>query len=253
MNAPQRHVGEHLRDWRTRRRMSQMDLALEAEISTRHLSFLETGRAQPSREMVLHLSDQLEIPLRERNVILVAAGYAPVFPERNLDAPELASARRAVDLILKAHEPYPALVVDLRWNLVAANAAALPLLDGVDPELLSPPLNVIRASLHPRGLAPRIAAGDPDAAATRDKAAGQEPHQGGLARPVGAEQGHGLAPRQHEVDPVEDRAAAVREGEVAELRRGIGHHAVTTAELCGFPEEGPRCEGEHPTGPAGRG
>jgi transcriptional regulator with XRE-family HTH domain len=157
MNATQRHVGEHIRDWRTRRRMSQMDLALEAEISTRHLSFLETGRSQPSREMVLLLSDQLEIPLRERNVILVAAGYAPVFPERNLDAPELASARRAVDLILKAHEPYPALVVDLRWNLVAANAAALPLLDGVAPELLTPPLNVIRASLHPRGLAPRIA------------------------------------------------------------------------------------------------
>ena len=157
MNAPQKNVGEHLREWRTRRRLSQMDLALEAEISTRHLSFLETGRAQPSREMVLHLSDQLEIPLRERNVILVAAGFAPVFPERALDAPELAAARRAVDLILKAHEPYPALVVDLRWNLVAANAAALPLLDGVDPELLSPQVNVMRASLHPKGLAPRIA------------------------------------------------------------------------------------------------
>jgi len=157
MIAPQKNVGEHLRQWRTRRRMSQMDLALEAEISTRHLSFLETGRAKPSREMVLHLSDQLEIPLRERNVILVAAGYAPVFPERSLDAPELASARRAVDVILKAHEPYPALVVDLRWNLVAANAAALPLLDGVDPELLSPQVNVMRASLHPKGLAPRIA------------------------------------------------------------------------------------------------
>jgi transcriptional regulator with XRE-family HTH domain len=157
MNAPQKNVGEHIREWRTRRRMSQMDLALEAEISTRHLSFLETGRAQPSREMVLHLADQLEVPLRERNVILVAAGFAPVFPERSLDSPELASARRAVDVILKAHEPYPALVVDLRWNLVAANAAAMPLLDGVDPELLSPQVNVIRASLHPKGLAPRIA------------------------------------------------------------------------------------------------
>ena len=134
-----------------------MDLALEAEISTRHLSFLETGRAHPSREMVLHLAEQLEIPLRERNVILVAAGFAPVFAERSLDAPELTAARRAVDVILKAHEPYPALVVDLRWNLVAANAAALPLLEGVDPELLSPQVNVIRASLHPRGLAPRIA------------------------------------------------------------------------------------------------
>lgn len=150
-------VGEHIRDWRTRRRMSQLDLALEAEISTRHLSFVETGRAQPSREMVLHLSEQLEIPLRERNVILVAAGFAPVFPERSLEAPELAAARRAVELILKAHEPYPALVVDLQWNLVAANAALEPMLAGVAAHLLGPPLNVIRVSLHPEGLAPRIA------------------------------------------------------------------------------------------------
>lgn len=157
MITPRKPVGEHLRDWRTRRRMSQLDLALEAEISTRHLSFLETGRAQPSREMVLHLSDQLEIPLRERNVILMAAGFAPVFPERSLEAPELAAARRAVDVILRAHEPCPALVVDLRWNLVAANAAIEPLLAGVDAELLKPPLNVMRISLHPLGLAPRIA------------------------------------------------------------------------------------------------
>jgi hypothetical protein len=134
-----------------------MELALEDEISTRHLSFVETGRAQPSREMLLHLSDQLEIPLRERNVILVAAGFAPVFPERSLEDPKLAAARRAVDVILKAHEPYPALVVDLRWNLVAANEAVGPLLIGVDPELLAPPLNVMRVSLHPKGLAPRIA------------------------------------------------------------------------------------------------
>ncbi|WP_293908188.1 helix-turn-helix transcriptional regulator [Phenylobacterium sp.] len=157
MTTPHKPVGDHLREWRMRRRMSQMDLALEAEISTRHLSFLETGRAQPSREMVLHLSDQLEVPLRERNVILVAAGFAPVFPERSLADPGLAAARRAVDVILKAHEPYPALVVDLRWNLVAANAAIAPLMAGVDPELLAAPLNVIRVSLHPKGLAPRIA------------------------------------------------------------------------------------------------
>ena len=157
MNTPHKPVGEHLREWRTRRRMSQMDLALEAEISTRHLSFLETGRAQPSREMVLHLADQLEVPLRERNVILVAAGFAPVFPERALDDPGLAAARRAVDVILTAHEPYPALAVDLRWNLVAANAAIEPMLAGVDPALLSGSVNVIRLSLHPKGLAPRIA------------------------------------------------------------------------------------------------
>src|SRR3989344_1496141 len=158
MISPHKPVGEHLRDWRTRRRMSQLDLALEAEISTRHLSFLETGRAQPSREMLLHLSDQLEIPLRERNVILVAAGFAPVFPERSLEAPELAGAPRpAVVVILKAPEPSPALVVDLRWNLVAANAAVAPLLEGVDPALLGPTLNVMRLTLHPKGLAPRIA------------------------------------------------------------------------------------------------
>jgi transcriptional regulator with XRE-family HTH domain len=157
MIANNKPVGDHLREWRMRRRLSQLDLALEAEISTRHLSFLETGRAQPSREMVLHLSDQLEIPLRERNVILVAAGFAPVFPERSLEDPQLAAARRAVDVILKAHEPYPALVVDLRWNLVAANGAVGPLLVGVDAELLAPPLNVMRVSLHPKGLAPRIA------------------------------------------------------------------------------------------------
>src|SRR4029453_1114154 len=146
MTANHKPVGDHLREWRMRRRMSQMDLALEAEISTRHLSFLETGRARPSREMVLHLSDQLEIPLRERNVILVSAGFAPVFPERSLDAPELAAARRAVDVILKAHEPYPALVVDLRWNRAAANAAVGPLIDGVDAELLTNSLNVVRLS-----------------------------------------------------------------------------------------------------------
>ena len=157
MTTPHKPVGDHLREWRMRRRMSQMDLALEAEISTRHLSFLETGRARPSREMVLLLSEQLEVPLRDRNVILVAAGFAPVFPERSLDDPGMTAARRAVDVILKAHEPYPALVVDLRWNLVAANAAVAPLLEGVDPSLLAGPINVIRLSLHPKGLASRIA------------------------------------------------------------------------------------------------
>ncbi|MBW8816184.1 MAG: helix-turn-helix transcriptional regulator [Caulobacterales bacterium] len=157
MTQLQKPVGEHLREWRMRRRLSQLDLALEAEISTRHLSFLETGRAQPSREMVLNLTDQLEIPLRERNVILVAAGFAPLFPERRLDDPDLTAARRAVDVILKAHEPYPALVVDLQWNLVAANATVAPLIAGLPDELMGPPLNVVRISLHPRGLAPRIA------------------------------------------------------------------------------------------------
>ena len=137
--------------------MSQLDLALEAEISTRHLSFLETGRSTPSREMLLRLAEQLDIPLRERNVLLNAAGYAPVFQERELDDPALTVAREAVDLVLKGHQPYPALAVDRLWNLVAANDAVQPLLEGADPALLQPPVNVMRLALNPRGLAPRTA------------------------------------------------------------------------------------------------
>ena len=149
-------VGDHLREWRQRRRLSQLDLACEAEISTRHLSFVETGRAQPSRDMVLRLADQLEIPLRERNVILVAAGFAPVFPQRALDDPALAAARRAVDLILAGHEPHPALAVDRGWNLVAANRMVAPMMAMADEDLLKGPINVLRVSLHPRGLARHI-------------------------------------------------------------------------------------------------
>lgn len=152
-----RPVGEYLREWRQRRRMSQLDLALEAEISTRHLSFMETGRAMPSREMVLHLAERLAIPLRERNALLVAAGYAPLFPERKLDDPALQAARRAMDLVLAGHEPYPALAIDRHWNLVASNKALPPFLRGVDASLLTPPVNVLRLSLHPEGVAPRIA------------------------------------------------------------------------------------------------
>jgi transcriptional regulator with XRE-family HTH domain len=150
-------VGNLLRVWRQRRRMSQLDLACEADISTRHLSFVETGRAQPSREMLMHLAERLEVPLRERNALLVAAGYAPVFPERPLDDPALLSARKAVDLVLAGHEPYPALAIDRHWTLVAANAVVPRLLAGADPSLLQPPVNVLRLSLHPAGLAPRIA------------------------------------------------------------------------------------------------
>jgi transcriptional regulator with XRE-family HTH domain len=156
MTSTLKPVGAHLREWRNRRRMSQLDLSLDAEISTRHLSFVETGRSQPSRGMVLALAERLAIPLRDRNVILVAAGFAPVFPERSLDDPDLQAARRAVDLVLKGHEPFPALAVDRRWTLVSANDAVTPLLAGVDPVLLAPPVNVLRLSLHPGGLAPRI-------------------------------------------------------------------------------------------------
>lgn len=148
--------GEHLREWRQRRRMSQLDLASEAEISTRHLSFVETGRSVPSREMVLRLAERLDVPLRERNAMLVAAGYAPMYRERPLNDPALAAARQAVELILKSHEPYPAIAVDRHWNLLAGNAMVPHLLAGVDPSLLQPPTNVLRLSLHPKGLAPRI-------------------------------------------------------------------------------------------------
>jgi transcriptional regulator with XRE-family HTH domain len=150
-------VGELLREWRQRRRLSQLDLALEAEISTKHLSFVESGRAQPSRDMVLHLAERLEVPLRERNMLLVAAGFAPVYRERPLQDPALTSARQAVDLVLKGHEPYPALAVDRHWAMVAANGAVGRLLSGADPSLLQQPVNVLRLSLHPKGLAPRIA------------------------------------------------------------------------------------------------
>ena len=151
-------IGERLRAWRQRRRRSQLDLALDAEVSQRHLSFVESGRAAPSREMVLRLAATLDVPLRERNALLLAAGYAPVYPERPLDAPSMAAARDAVDRILRAHMPFPALAVDRHWNIVAANEAVAPLLAGAeDPALAAPPVNAMRLSLHPRGLAPRIA------------------------------------------------------------------------------------------------
>lgn len=149
-------VGELLRDWRQRRRLSQLDLSNDAGVSARHLSFLETGRSRPSREMVLHLAEQLEIPLRERNELLLAAGYAPVYGRRALDDPDMAAVRGALDLVLAAYEPYPAVVVDRGWHLVAGNRSVALLTDGVAPELLEPPVNVLRLGLHPRGLARRI-------------------------------------------------------------------------------------------------
>src|SRR5947208_727879 len=149
------HVGDHLREWRQRRHLSQLDLAGEAEISARHLSFVETGRAAPSRDMVLRLAERLDVPLRERNVLLVAAGYAPAFPQRPLEDPALKSARQAIDLVLRAHEPNPALAVDRHWNLVSANRMVAPLLAGIPPRLLGQPFNVMRLAFHPEALAPR--------------------------------------------------------------------------------------------------
>ena len=152
----QRGFGDHLRHWRQHRRLSQLDLAAEADISTRHLSFVETGRSVPSREMVLRLTERLGVPLRERNTLLVAAGYAPMYRERPLDDPALAAARLAVEQLLKSHEPYPALAVDRHWNLVAANAMIAHLMTGADASLLQPPVNVLRLSLHPLGIASKI-------------------------------------------------------------------------------------------------
>jgi transcriptional regulator with XRE-family HTH domain len=156
--AHQRPVGQLLREWRERRRLSQLDLAADAAISTRHLSFVETGRAAPSRAMLLKLAEQLQVPLRERNVWLTAAGYAPMYAERALlTDPALGAARAAVEAVLKGHEPHPAMAVDRHWNMLAHNRMLPLLLDGqIAPQLMQPPVNVLRLSLHPEGLAPRI-------------------------------------------------------------------------------------------------
>src|SRR5438034_7414144 len=143
--------------WRSKRRVSQLDLASQAGVSPRHLSFVETGRAKPSREMVLHLAEELDVPLRERNRLLLAAGYAPVYRERGLDEEPMSAVREAVRQVLGGHDPYPAIVVDRRWNLVDANASMVAMFtDLVAPHLLEPPANVLRASLHPDGCAPHI-------------------------------------------------------------------------------------------------
>lgn len=150
-------VGAQLRSWRQRRRRSQLDLALDAEISQRHLSFVESGRALPSRDMVLRLAETLDVPLRDRNTLLLAAGFAPAYGQRSLDDPALAGALAVVETIIHAHAPNPALAIDRHWTMLTANAAISALLTGVtDPTLLQPPVNVLRLSLHPGGLAPAI-------------------------------------------------------------------------------------------------
>lgn len=149
-------VGSLLRGWRERRRLSQLDLASRAEVSTRHLSFVETGRSNPTREMIHRLATHLDVPLRERNHLLLAAGFAPQHPERALDAPELLAVSAALGRILDAHLPHPALVLDRWWDIVDRNAATDILLEGCAGHLLEPPVNAVRLSLHPEGLAPRI-------------------------------------------------------------------------------------------------
>ncbi|MEX5633385.1 helix-turn-helix domain-containing protein [Parafrankia sp. FMc2] len=149
-------VGELLRLWRERRRLSQLELASYAQVSARHLSFLETGRARPSRDMVLRLTDQLDVPLRDRNDLLLAAGYAPAYPETSLTAPQMSSVRTAVRSVLAGHAPYPAVVVDRDWNIVDANPSLSLFTDLAAPEVLAPPVNTLRLALHPLGMAPWI-------------------------------------------------------------------------------------------------
>jgi transcriptional regulator with XRE-family HTH domain len=149
-------VGPLLRAWREQRRVSQLELALRADSSARHISFIETGRSRPSEEMVLRLAEHLDIPVRERNALLLAAGYAPHYPETPLDDPALDALREGMERLIQGYEPYPALVVDAMYNVVAANRGILMLLDGIPESLLAPPLNAMRLTLHPQGLASRI-------------------------------------------------------------------------------------------------
>jgi transcriptional regulator with XRE-family HTH domain len=150
-------AGELLREWRQRRRLSQLDLAIAANVSSRHLSFIETGRARPTSEMILRLAEHLAVPLRDRNVLLLAGGYAPAYRERGLADPELTAIKAALRQILHGHRPYPAAVVNRWWELVDANDAIALFTQGITEELLKPPVNVLRLSLHPDGMAPRIA------------------------------------------------------------------------------------------------
>ncbi|MGI5459407.1 helix-turn-helix domain-containing protein [Streptomyces sp. CA-249302] len=154
--SPGQGVGPLLRAWRERRRVSQLELALRADSSARHISFVETGRSRPSEEMVLKLAEHLDVPVRERNSLLLAAGYAPRYPETPLDDPALDALREGIERLIQGYEPYPALVVDATYDVVAANRGIAMLLDGVPEHLLQPPLNAMRLTLHPEGLAPRI-------------------------------------------------------------------------------------------------
>jgi transcriptional regulator with XRE-family HTH domain len=151
-----RSIGPMLKRWREHRRLSQLELSLRASVSARHLSFVETGRSNPSRDMILHLAHELDVPLRDRNVLLLAGGFAPTFSETPLEASRMAAVDSAVRHVLAGHEPNPAVVVDRHWNLVAGNDAVGVFTSVVAPHLLAPPANVLRASLHPEGMAPHI-------------------------------------------------------------------------------------------------
>ena len=150
-------AGDLLREWRQRRRLSQLDLAVAANVSSRHLSFVETGRSRPTSEMILHLAEHLDVPLRDRNALLLAGGYAPAYQEHGLEEPELKAVQTALQRVLAGHEPYPAVVVNRWWELLDANQGIALFTSDVKPDLLEPPVNVLRLSLHPDGMAPRIA------------------------------------------------------------------------------------------------
>ena len=231
-------VGPLLRDWRRRRRRSQMDLALDAGVSARHVSFVESGRSRPSAEMVVRLAEQLEVPLRDRNELLLAAGYAPLYGERPLDDPDMTPVREALELVLRGHEPYPAAVVDRWWEMVAANSGIALLTEGVAPELLAPPANVMRVALHPDGMAPRIvnfgewrahllerlrhqASVTGDAALGRALRGGQRLPRPGRRRRPPRRRGRGLRPARlpRRRRP---RAALLQHG--GDLRHGGRHH-----------------------------
>src|SRR5690625_3903790 len=156
IERPETPIGPLLREWRNRRKISQLDLSIDAAISSRHLSFVETGRSKPSRDMVLRLAERLEIPIRERNQLLLAAGFAPAYTSHDLEGDEMRQLQAAREPVRAVYEPFPALVVDRSWHLVAANAGLPVMLEGLSEDLLAPPVNVLRASLHPDGLAPRI-------------------------------------------------------------------------------------------------
>jgi transcriptional regulator with XRE-family HTH domain len=193
-----------LKTWRTRRRLSQLDLALDANVSARHLSFVETGRSRPSEQMVRHLAETLDVPLRERNRLLLAAGYAPAYSQRSLHEPELAPIKTALDQLLAAHEPFPAVVVDRSWNLIAGNSAVALLTQGVAEHLLKPPVNVLRIALHPEGMAPRIDnLGQWRAHLLRDLAAQRDqtgdPDLEGLYAELSAYPGPTIEPAAHDV------------------------------------------------------
>ncbi len=197
--SPAPTAGELLRQWRQRRHLSQLDLAIEANVSSRHLSFVETGRAKPTSEMILRLAEHLDVPLRDRNQLLLAGGFAPAYPQHGLDAPELAAVKQALAQVLKGHEPYPASIVNRHWELVDANGPTVLFTEGAAAHLLEPPVNVLRLSLHPDGMAPRIGnlpewrghlltrlhrqaqtTGDPELATLHDELAG---YPGGEAHP----------------------------------------------------------------------